>query len=179
MNTTKHGQVLIEYIKKYKLKRIAEIGVYKGSTMRHILKTCRNIEEYWAVDPWKRFSIGHGKMHRFSQDIWDSMYKRVCLDMYYFKSLKVLRLSSKEAASLFPKSYFDLVFIDADHSYESVIQDINLWLPLTKKTRFLTGHDYVIPENKARHPGVAKAVNEIFGEENIIKEDAAVWIKQV
>ena len=51
---------------------------------------------------------------------------------------------------------FDLLFIDADHSYESVKQDIEDWLPKIKVGGKISGHDY------GNVPGVGKAVNERF-----------------
>lgn len=49
---------------------------------------------------------------------------------------------------------FDLLFIDADHSYEAVKGDIESWLPKMKLHSTISGHDY------GNHPGVARAVNE-------------------
>jgi hypothetical protein len=40
-----------------------------------------------------------------------------------------------------PASY-DLIFIDADHSYESVRNDTELILPLLSPTGFVVWHDY-------------------------------------
>ena len=49
---------------------------------------------------------------------------------------------------------FDLIFIDADHSYEAVKQDIENWLPKLKKGGTICGHDY------GNWEGVGRAVNE-------------------
>jgi len=49
---------------------------------------------------------------------------------------------------------FDLLFIDADHSYESVKRDIEDWLPKMKDHATISGHDY------CNGFGVSKAVNE-------------------
>ncbi len=50
-----------------------------------------------------------------------------------------------------------MVFLDGDHEYEGVAADIEAWYPKTQK--LLCGHDYNHPD----YPGVAKAVDEIFG----------------
>lgn len=52
---------------------------------------------------------------------------------------------------------FDMIFIDADHSYEAVKQDIEDWFPKLKKGGIIIGHDYHDFE------GVKKAVHEYFG----------------
>lgn len=42
----------------------------------------------------------------------------------------------------FGKEYFDWVYIDADHSYASVLEDLQHWYPQVKKGGFLCGDDY-------------------------------------
>ena len=51
----------------------------------------------------------------------------------------------------------DVVYIDGDHSYEKVTQDINLWYPKVKENGFLCGHDY-----KSTHTGVTQAVSNFL-----------------
>ena len=47
------------------------------------------------------------------------------------------------------------MFIDADHSYTGMIQDIQSWLPKIKSGGYLAGHDY-------DWPGVLQAVTELL-----------------
>jgi hypothetical protein len=49
----------------------------------------------------------------------------------------------------------DVVYIDADHSYESVLADINAWTPHVRRGGILCGHDFF-----EGFPGVEKAVRE-------------------
>lgn len=52
----------------------------------------------------------------------------------------------------------DFVFIDGDHRYECVLEDINAWLPKIKSGGVIAGHDY------GWCMDVRKAVHEVFGE---------------
>lgn len=63
---------------------------------------------------------------------------------------------SWDAAMLFPDQSVDFVFIDADHSYESVKKDIDAWLPKIRKNGIISGHDY----GNGNPSGVKKAVDE-------------------
>jgi cephalosporin hydroxylase len=56
----------------------------------------------------------------------------------------------------------DIIFIDADHSYESTRADILAWLPHLKPDGIMIGHDFQV----AQFPGVTKAVEEIFTHQN-------------
>lgn len=53
---------------------------------------------------------------------------------------------SVDMAMLLPDHSLDLVFIDADHSYEGVCQDLLAWAPKVKPGGLLGGHDYDRPE---------------------------------
>jgi hypothetical protein len=62
--------------------------------------------------------------------------------------------SSPGAAGEFKDGEFDIVYIDAEHDYESVKADIAAWKPKAK--HWIAGHDY------AAFPGVKQAVDEAF-----------------
>jgi hypothetical protein len=48
----------------------------------------------------------------------------------------------------------DVIFLDGDHSYEAVIEDIRLWTPVLKLGGTLMGHDRQLP-------GVARALKDL------------------
>lgn len=72
-------------------------------------------------------------------------------------------------ADQIPDNFADIVFIDADHSYESVKKDIIKYTPKLKSKGLLTGHDI-------DYPGVNKAVNEMI--KNYDVGPNFVWIKK-
>ena len=70
------------------------------------------------------------------------------------------RMSSQDGAKLYEDESLDFIFVDADHKYESVIEDLKSWYPKLKYGRTIGGHDY-------DWAGVKQAVDEFFGAENI------------
>jgi cephalosporin hydroxylase len=77
-----------------------------------------------------------------------------------FKNIKAVVGSSSEAVGLFPEGQrFDLVFLDAMHTYEDVKADIERWRPKVRAGGVMAFHDY----GHGDFPGVKQAVDEVFG----------------
>jgi len=72
--------------------------------------------------------------------------------------IEPLKMTGKEASVQFKNASVDFVMLDGAHDYESVIGDIESWLPKIKKGGLLAGDDY-----SKSWPGVMKAVDEKFG----------------
>lgn len=66
--------------------------------------------------------------------------------------------SSVEGAKNFRDHSLFFVFLDADHEYEGIRDDIAAWRNKVKPGGILSGHDYRV----SAWPGVAKAVDEQF-----------------
>ena len=76
----------------------------------------------------------------------------------YAERASLLIMRTEDAAGMVVDGSLDFVFIDADHSYASVVTDIALWLPKVKVGGWIGGHDY-----NPKWPGVVRAVDELFG----------------
>ena len=83
-------------------------------------------------------------------------------------------MTSLEAVELFEDGELDLVFIDADHSYEGCIADIRAWMPKIKKGGYISGHDYENNEGDFKF-GVTRAVNEMFEFNQLEFGDNYTW----
>ncbi|HEC66979.1 MAG TPA: class I SAM-dependent methyltransferase [bacterium] len=165
--------VMIGWIKNDDVKIIAEVGVFKSLLMQMVLEETRDlVYEYWAIDPWKVVGLKYGKkLGYLTWQDWQDLYKHACSNMQKFQALKVLRMLSTDAARIFPDEYFDLVFIDADHSYHAVRDDIIAWYPKVKTGGILAGHDMEWLK------GVTLAVKDCFGITEGIEENRRIWLK--
>jgi hypothetical protein len=68
----------------------------------------------------------------------------------------------------------DVVFLDADHSYEAVKKDIENSRKILNENGIICGHDY-----SNDWLGVVGAVNESFGMEHNVVHETGIWIKQL
>jgi len=187
------SHVVTDLIIKYSCQRIAEIGVERARCARAVLRNeeaNKIVEEYWAIDSWKPLphyltlleeNKQFKRMGKRKAEEWKQFYMKALSYMAWFPQLKIVKLASKEAVTLFPKKYFpngyfDIVYIDAEHTYEAVKQDIKLWWPLLRVGGILCGHDYWDGEESGRYPGVNQAVDELLGKENIKQLLNCTWL---
>ena len=75
-----------------------------------------------------------------------------------------------------PDRQIDFIYIDGAHDYQSVLQDLEYYLPKVKKNGLMGGHDY----NKFYEPyeDVIRAVNQVVGQPNKIFPDTS-WLKVI
>ena len=103
-------------------------------------------------------------------DNWDRVKKEYYTNTRHWDNINLIQDYSYNQVDNFPDEFFDVIYIDADHSYESVKKEIELYEPKCKW--IIGGHDYGVGE----HPGVTDAVNEAFGKPTITFTDSS-WFK--
>jgi hypothetical protein len=147
-----------------------EIGVHTRGFSSNILKLIKPAKLF-LIDPWKyepypryRNSV-YGSQNQQQQDGMDTRYNRVC--NRFSKEIEagvvtILRQSSAEAANYFDSNSVDWVYIDGNHTYEFVKQDLQLYFPKVKAGGFICGDDYGI--KGWWEGGIMKAVNEFKAE---------------
>lgn len=78
-------------------------------------------------------------------------------------SFNFIHGSSQDQTIVDQINNIELLFIDGDHSYEAVSNDIKLWIPKVIKGGVIIFHDaYPVGNGIAYEPGVKKAVQEYF-----------------
>ena len=150
----------------------AEIGVDLGTTTQYILMHCPGLELLYAVDLWDRpTQIGRNRKTRewINHPDKDIALRTFNDRIYPFQDrVKVLRGISWEMAELVPDGSLDFVFIDADHKYRSVKNDIQAWAQKVRKGGLITGHDINMR-------GVYRAVKELAKEYTDVGVDKC-WV---
>lgn len=148
----------------------AEIGVWQGDFSAQILSETRPAKLH-LIDPWQ---VVHDDAHRrawwsanrITQDEMDAMSRDVRQRFtreIASDQVAIHRVSSVDAASLFPDGHFDWVYLDADHVYEAVRADTEAWSRKVKPGGFITGDDYIDYEKMFWGAGVQRAVSEFVG----------------
>jgi hypothetical protein len=166
---------LIRIIEENNYNSFIEVGVWEGANLIPIAKNfpkvkCYGVDSYDYMEYSNQLSLKDDKSYLLKSES-ENVYNKTLSYTKKYSNFHLIRKSSSDAAKEFEQESVDLVFIDANHSYESVKNDIDLWLPKVKKGGVLSGHDYSI-----RFFGVIQAVNEKLGTDNIVvKSSDATW----
>jgi len=133
-----------------------EIGIYKGSHAINLITTLP-IKCLYLVDPFtNEYTVKKTDMNVIHDIAMENLSP-------YKEKFKFIRKYSEDAIKDIPNN-LDFVYIDGDHEYDGVMNDIKLYYPKMKKGGVLGGHDYNYPP----WPGVTQAVNE-FAKGNNLK----------
>ena len=132
-----------------------EIGTLHGENANDILSNL-DVERIYLVDPYPSKS-GEDAAHALLSP--------------FENKIRWLRKRSQDVTfDDIPKCSLDFVYIDGDHSYEAVRDDIKTFLPMMKVgcNALFAGHDYGKARNGDRHyyveTGVKQAVLEFCKE---------------
>lgn len=161
---------IFKALEKLECKVGVEIGVRVGGHFRELIKNKKFKEgllygvDCWTEDPSKPEINDIG----LSQQELNQQYFNVVLEYSQNPHAKIIRNYSYEASLSFPDNFFDFIYIDAAHDYDSVVEDLNAWWPKLKEGGLFSGHDY-FPDTRiwrGKACGVYQAVNEFVLEKN-------------
>lgn len=128
----------------------AEIGVDEGKFSRQILDTIEP-EKLHLIDPWMHEegdqyqNSRYGGLGSAGQTIMDERYRRVTEQLSAeidAGQVEVHREFSLAASAHFEARSLDWIYLDGNHSYKFVMQDLEAYYPKIKVGGFITGDDY-------------------------------------
>lgn len=133
----------------------AEIGVEQGKFSEEICKANPGVR-LTCVDPWRAYD--RYKDH-VSQGKLDQFYVEACARLAPYECT-IIRESSMVAVSRFLPTSLDFVFIDGNHEYQHVVNDICEWARIVRPGGMVAGHDYRREHNDHPIPfHVIQAIN--------------------
>lgn len=147
------------------VKTYLEIGVREGDTFDSRVPFVS--EKAVAIDCWDLFETDSQNDMGRSRKQAQLQYNRLRDKYRENDAVDVIRNFSNDMAffnTLFEDGYFDMIFIDGDHSYEGVKEDLNNWW--SKCNTLFCGHDYMLTPTTWNGVvcGVKQAVDEFIVE---------------
>ena len=156
------NQMLKYYCERIDNARILEIGVFKGDFLHYLNTNCK-FSRIDAVDLFEGFTYsadvdGNNLVHyNIGESYLELLQKYQGNEMVkLFKADSVTFLTNQE------DNTYDIIYIDADHSFQGVLNDLTHAYNKIKDGGYIMGHDFAInlkKTNTIRKFGVKKAVN--------------------
>ena len=133
-----------------------EVGAYMGeSTMMFASTGMFNTIN--VIEPFK----GEEEFNDMFMYDWDVVESEFNTNTRFFDNINLYKDYSYNVVDKFEDKSIDFIYIDAEHTYDSLKRDLELYLPKLKPNGIIAGHDY----NEWIWPEVVKAVHEKFGNE--------------
>jgi predicted O-methyltransferase YrrM len=129
---------------------VLEVGSYRGLSAWGMAITAKSLT---CVDTFKACSNGQRQEQEFTTlEAFTHATRR-------YNNISVIPTASAVAAATLDGKMFDMIFLDAMHTYAEVRDDMHRWWAHLKPGGLFVMHDY-------RHwdfPDVKRAIDEIFG----------------
>jgi predicted O-methyltransferase YrrM len=134
------GRGLVPYIKQLNGELVGcEIGVCNGFTTEYLVKNILNIKTLYAVDNYPTYIDWNGT--RLTDERQQECKRRCAKKLSQYPNITLVYKSSTDFAKTLDNDSLDFIFIDGNHSYEGVTEDIKNYWPKVKEGGVFAGHD--------------------------------------
>lgn len=148
-----------------------EVGTFKAEFSKFILDNWNGT--LYMVDVWR--PLGDEYLDSSNHKNYQNQIYSYAMDNLQGLEDRgiMIRANSQKASEIFQDESLDFVYIDANHAYDSVVDDINYWYSKVKKGGYLWGHDYIsldwyndpnfLPNQKDKHIYSKDFYHGVFG----------------
>lgn len=138
-------------------QRGAEVGVCTGLYSEVLCKQIPTLTSLLCVDPWAAFNGNRPNGWGRDQAQHDENYAETVARLSAYPQAQIVRRPSLEAAQDVPLGSLDFVYIDGNHRFDFVMQDLIVWGARVRSGGIVAGDDYYLFRGYER--GVILAVD--------------------
>lgn len=126
----------------------AEIGVWRGAYSA-LFCEANPAMHMLCVDPWVSYPAWEDTKNRTGDPaaFMAQAYADACARLGPLNAT-ICRAFSVDAAASVPDGSLDFCYIDSNHVYDAVMEDLTFWAPKVKPGGLLGGHDFRVFSNK-------------------------------
>jgi hypothetical protein len=158
---THYYGVFTKVIKENNYKIVAEVGIGYGTHAKYILQN-NDIDKLYLIDPMKYYpndGFAVDIMNQESDDHFNELHSLISNELSQWNNkVTWFRTESLNVTQeQIPDESLDCVFVDGDHSYNAVLEDLRFWFKKVRPGGQMLGDDYWMPD-------VRRAVEEFSSE---------------
>jgi predicted O-methyltransferase YrrM len=128
---------LAEYFKELGFMKGVEVGVERGYFSEILCKANPDLKLF-CVDAWQVYD---GYRDHTRQEKLERYYNET-IERLKLYNVEILRGWSLDMAKNIPDNSLDFVYLDANHDFRHVIEDVDTWSRKVRKGGIVSGHDY-------------------------------------
>ena len=140
-----------------------ELGVWKGDFSAEILDIV-NPKKLYLMDPWTYQPEFTGSWYgggvAKNQGDMDAIYEAVASRFSKYDSVQLVRYKTDDLSDQIPDGSLDWVYVDGNHQYEFVLNDLQTFVKKVKSGGLLCGDDY----GRGKGAPVSRAVSKFLEE---------------
>jgi len=151
---------ICDFMKNDNINNIVEIGSYQGESTIIFSEYFKN-SKVFAVDFWtNHYDDRELSINRFNMTDIEKNFDTITKD---YSNIIKIKMESKNFSNIIADKSIDFIYIDGDHTYNGIYNDILNWKTKIKNGGFIGGHDY----NDINKDTIIKAVEEFFPNDKI------------
>ncbi len=135
-------ELWIEFIRAADVRRMAEVGVYRGDFAAEMLLHCENLSCYYMLDPWRHLNDWNKPANQEDTALNEFLEESKKKTDFAAARRVVLRGKTTEVVDQIPDGGLDLAYIDADHTLKGITIDLIRLYPKVRVGGFLGGDDF-------------------------------------
>lgn len=151
-----------------------EIGICKGENIVHFLEQTNRIDKIHCIDPYLPYMDWVGPVTQEDMNLWYEITMKNFAP--HMDKIVIYKDTSDNCVDKFENGQFDYIFIDGDHSYEGVFQDLNNYYSKVKTGGVFSGHDINL-QDVQRALSEFRSVNEINNPIQFTDVNVWYWTK--
>jgi predicted O-methyltransferase YrrM len=144
-------------------KKGVEIGTERG-IYAEIISRANPKATLYCVDPWAAYE-GYRDITKVSEA--EAIYAEAKKRLSAYPNCQIIRNFSAKALPKFKDASLDFVYIDGNHEYPFITQDLIEWSKKVRVGGIIAGHDYVTSNQPVPRNQVYHAVNGFMAAYNI------------
>jgi len=131
-----------ELIRSVGVRRMAEVGVYRGDFAARMLRDCDSLARYYMLDPWRHLNDWN-KPSNHEDSVLSAFLEETKTKTEFAASKRViLRGKTTEVVDQIADGELDFAYIDADHTLKGIAIDLIRLYPKVRMGGLLGGDDF-------------------------------------
>lgn len=140
-SASSRGGLVTRILTEANVRRMAEIGVWRGKLSGRLLRDCPEIAYYAMIDPWRRLPDWNKPLAETLD--FEKVYQEALSHTEFASDRReVLRGKTTEVIDRLEDASLDAIYVDGDHTLRGILVDMIAAYPKLRPGGLMLGDDF-------------------------------------